>query len=192
MLQRDVVRHEPAQTFQSPRLDPDSETARPIAVIFGGGLAPGRRIPRGDGFRAWLYDAGGGHRLDRGLDHARPIGAGADGFFGPPFAVMHGCADNGEGSGGGDSGGGSGHGRCHDALLSCCLSVAWSSSTTAPIRLRGAPLGERRSACPISTGRAPCWSNSESRMAASAANASSIEFCLVASRNTSPAAPYGK
>src|SRR6516225_1582977 len=71
-------------------------------------------------------------------------------------------------------------------------SVAWSSSTTAPIRLAGAPLGERRSACPISSGRAPYWSNSESRMAASAANASSIEFCLVASRNTSPTAPSGK
>src|SRR5262245_52361920 len=105
---------------------------------------------------------------------------------------MHGCADNGERGGGGEGGGGSGHGGYHDALLSCCISVAWSSSTTAPIRLAGAPLGERRSACPISAGEAPCWSNSESRMATSAANASSIEFCLVASGNTSPTAPSGK
>src|SRR5262245_13212943 len=105
---------------------------------------------------------------------------------------MHGYADIGERSGGGDGGGGSGDGGCHDALLSCCLCVAWSSSTTAPIRLAGTPLGERRSACPISAGRAPCWSNSESRTAASAASASNVESCLLASTNTSPTAPSGK
>src|SRR5262245_31085517 len=105
---------------------------------------------------------------------------------------MHGCADNGERGGGGEGGGGSGHGGYHDAPLSCCLCVASSSSTTAPIRLAGAPLGERRSTCPISAGRAPYWSNSESRTAASAANASNVEFRLVASTNTSPTAPSGK
>src|SRR5262249_46972334 len=106
------------------------------------------------GFGLWLLDdAGGDHHLERGGDQAGPISAGADGFYGPPLAVMHGCADNGERSGEGDGGGGSGHGGCHDALLSCCLSVARSSSTTAPIRLAGASLGERRSACPISAGR---------------------------------------
>src|SRR5262245_16547967 len=153
---------------------------------------PGRPSPRGHGFALWLLDdAGGNHHLERGGDQAGPIGAGADGFFGPPLAVMHGCADSGKRRGRSDGGGDSGHGGGHDALLCCCLSVAWSSSTTAPIRLAGAPLGERRSACPISAGRAPCWSNSESKMAASAANASSIELCLAASRNTSPMAPSG-
>src|SRR5262249_37943660 len=190
-IDRNVVRHKPVQPREALRLDLDSEPARPIAVILYRGLTPGRRIRRGNGFRLWpLDDAGSDHHLERGGDQAGPIGAGADGFHGPPLAVMHGCADNGERSGGGD--GGSGHGGCHDALLSCCMSVAWSSSTTAPIRLAGAPLGERRSACPISAGRAPCWSNSESRTAASAANASNVEFCLVASTNTSPTAPSRK
>src|SRR5262245_27501495 len=51
------------------------------------------------------------------LDDALPIGAGADGFFGPPLAVMRGCADNGERSGAAmwqaPSGG-------HSVRLRCC------------------------------------------------------------------------
>src|SRR5262249_854003 len=167
-----------------------------IAVILDGGFAPGRRTPVGQTFALRQFeDASGDQHLERGGDHAIPIGASMDGFFGPPLTVMHGCAATGETGGGrarGGRGGGGGDGGCHDALLSCCLSIVWSSSTTAPIRLAGAPLGERRSVCPISAGEALCWSNSDSRMAASAANASSIEFCRAASRNTSPMSPSGK
>src|SRR5262245_35074867 len=71
----------------------------------------------------------------------------------------------------------------HDALSTR------SRSTTAPIRLAGSPLGARRSVWPISAGDAPYCRRSEIKMAASAANASSAEFCLAASRKTSPSVP---
>src|SRR5262249_57204746 len=92
-----VGRHKPVQPREALRLDLDSEPARPIAVILYRGLAPGRPIPSGHGFGLWLLDdAGGDHHLERGGDQAGPISAGADGFYRPPLAVMHGCADNGE------------------------------------------------------------------------------------------------
>src|SRR5262245_53798570 len=95
-LERNVVRHEAPQPSKPLGLDLDGEAARPIAVILEGGIVPGRRIPKGLGFgRRRLDDAGGDQPLEGGPDHAVTSGANMNGFFGPPLAVMHGCADTG-------------------------------------------------------------------------------------------------
>ena len=85
-IKRNLVSQEAPQSRQALSVDLNDKAAlTAILVIFDRGLAPGRRIPRGDGFRPWLLDhTGGDHHLERGGDQAGPIGAGAGGFCRPP------------------------------------------------------------------------------------------------------------
>src|SRR6516164_9684620 len=106
-----------------------------LFVIILRGRTPGRPIPSGHGFGLWLLDdAGGDQHLERGGDHAIPIGASMDGFFGPPLTVMHGCAATGEQSGG-DAVRGGGHdvpstrSRAISALASICASARCASKS---------------------------------------------------------------
>ena len=86
-FERHIVGHQATQSREPLRFDLDGETARPVAVIFDGGLAPGRDVPSGHGVGLWLEDAAGDHHLERGVDHARPIGASAGGLGGPPSFI---------------------------------------------------------------------------------------------------------
>ena len=49
-LQRNIVGHQTMQQREALGLDFDGEMARPVTLIFDGGLAPGRRIPKAHWF----------------------------------------------------------------------------------------------------------------------------------------------